>query len=324
MNAIAIRSTHPAVVGVAAGLVLVVQLLHPDSALAADAAPAHGDCAQLTALKLPEVQITEAVAAAAGGAAKVTHCRVAGVIGKEIHFSLLLPDEWNHKFMMGGGGGFVGSVQNQAIESVNFGYATVGTDTGHQGGGTEAKWALNNPERLVNFGHLAVHRTSEVSKAIVKNYYSTAARRSYFIGCSNGGRQAMMEAQRYPEDFDGIVAGAPALNFTAIGAQFIKDSQVSFPDSHQLTTPLLPPETLKFVESQVLAACDSLDGVKDGVMEDPRRCKFDLATLPACAGDQAGAQCVTTPQRNALKTIYGETKNKSGVIYSGQPFGGEG
>lgn len=319
------RSTHAATIFLVTILIIATQASLSAVAQTPDVPAAHGDCAQLISLKLPDVQIAESIAVAAGtGAIKMGHCRVAGVIGKEIHFSLLLPDEWNHKFMMGGSGGFVGSVDNQAVSSVNMGYATVGTDTGHKGVATDAKWALNSMERLKNFGYLAVHRVDDTAKAIVKEYYQSAAKRSYFVGCSNGGRQAMMEAQRYPDDFDGIVAGAPALNFTAIGAQFIKDSQASFPDAHKLTTPMLPPETLKFVEKKVLEACDTLDGVKDGVMEDPRRCKFDIASLPACTDDQPGAQCVTTSQRNVLNAIYGETKSKTLVIYPGQPFGGEG
>ena len=175
------------------------------------AAADHGDCAQLTQLKLPDVAITEAVAVPAGtGAIKVAHCRVNGVIGTEIKFSLLLPDDWNHKFLMGGGGGFVGRIDNQAQFVVNAGYATVGTDTGHSGGVTDASWALNNEERRINFGYLAVHRTAETSKAIIRSYYGAPQTRAYFSGCSNGGRQGLMEAQRYPDDFDGIVAGAPA------------------------------------------------------------------------------------------------------------------
>ena len=131
-------------------------------------------------------------------------------------------------------------VQNQAQVVVNAGYATVGTDTGHQGGITDASWALNNLERLVNFGYLAVHRTAETAKAILRSYYGATETRSYLSGCSNGGRQALMEAQRYPDDFDGIVAGAPAYDFTAIGAQFIKDTQAVFPDPRNLSALLHP------------------------------------------------------------------------------------
>ena len=115
---------------------------------------------------------------------------------------------------MGGGGGFVGSIQNSAQTTVNLGYATVGTDTGHQGAGTDASWAYNNLERQVNFGYLAVHRTAETAKAIIASYYGTPPTRNYFQGCSRGGGQALMEAQRFPADFDGIIAGAPAYDWT--------------------------------------------------------------------------------------------------------------
>src|SRR5581483_6519351 len=118
---------------------------------------------------------------------------------------------------------------------VNDGYATVGTDTGHQGGVTDASWALNNLERQLNFGYVAVHRTAEVAKAILRSYYGATEARSYFSGCSNGGRQGLMEAQRYPDDFDGIVAGAPAADFVGIAAQFVKDIQAAFPDSKNPT-----------------------------------------------------------------------------------------
>ena len=123
---------------------------------------------------------------------------------------------------------------------VNAGYATVGTDTGHQATSvTDASWALNNLERQVNFGYLGVHRTAEVAKAIVRSYYGSNAARSYFSGCSNGGRQALMEAQRFPDDFDGIVAGAPAYDFTGIGAQFIKDIRAAFPDPGNIVDAVL-------------------------------------------------------------------------------------
>ena len=284
--------------------------------LSGQAAAQHGSCAALTTLLLPDVKITEAVAVPAPvtGNVRVAHCRVNGTIGREIRFSLLLPDEWNKKFVMGGGGGFVQGIDNQAITSVNAGYATVGTDTGHQGSTTEAKWALNNIERQLNFGHLAVHRVAEVSKAIIRHHYGTAASRSYFNGCSNGGRQALMEAQRYPEDFDGIISGAPAYDFTGLAAQFIKDIQAAFPTAQSLSTPLFPVDALKSVETQVMAKCDALDGVTDGLMEDPRRCTVDVNTLTGLS-DQ---------QKKALTVIYGEKKLADGPIYPAQPFGGEG
>jgi hypothetical protein len=138
----------------------------------------------------------------------VPHCKVLGVIGAEIRFQVLLPDGWNGRFLMGGNGGFAGSLDND-FSSVARGYAFADTDTGHQGSGIQAGWAMGHPDRLANYGHVAVHRTADTAKAIARAYYGRAAQYSYFEGCSNGGRQALMEAQRYPQDFDGLVAGLP-------------------------------------------------------------------------------------------------------------------
>jgi pimeloyl-ACP methyl ester carboxylesterase len=272
-------------------------------------------CGQLSTLKLPDVKMTEAVAvpAATSGPIRAPHCRVTGVVSSEIGFRLLLPDTWNGKFLMGGGGGFVGSIQNQAQRTVDAGYATVGTDTGHHGEGTDASWALDNLERQLNFGYLGIHRTAEVAKAIVRAYFGADATRNYFVGCSNGGRQALMEAQRYPDDFDGIVAGAPALDFVATAAQFIKDSQAVFPDANN-PVPLFTAETLKSVEAQIVDKCDAIDGLKDGLMEDPRKCSVDVTKLTG----------LSDVQRAALKKVYAETRGRNGMIYPAQPFGGEG
>jgi feruloyl esterase len=272
-------------------------------------------CARLASLQWPDVRISEAkaVPAAASEAVRVAHCRVDGVIGTEIRFSLLLPEDWNGKFFMGGGGGFVGSVQNSALSTVNAGYATVGTDTGHQGAGTDASWALDNLERRVNFGYLAIHRTAGTAKAILRSHYGANASRSYFQGCSRGGGQALMEAQRYPDDFDGIVAGAPAFDWTGIAAANIANMQAVFPHPRAPSRPMFTPDALKNIERQILEACDANDGVKDGIIDDPRQCKFNVDTLP-----------LTAQQKSALKAIYGPTSNRDGEIYPAQPFGGEG
>ena len=215
--------------------------------------------------------------------------------------------------MMGGGGGFVGMIDNQANTTVNDGYATVGTDTGHQGEMFDASWALDNLERQVNYGYVAVHRTAETAKAILRHYYGATEKHSYFSGCSNGGRQGLMEAQRFPDDFDGIVVGAPAHDFVGMAAQFVRDVQAVFPDPRNLSAPMFTPETLKSVEAQIVEKCDAVDGVKDGLLEDPRRCNVDVAGL---AGLSDG-------QRAALKKIYAETSGKEGAIYPAQPLGGE-
>ena len=167
--------------------------------------------------------------------------QASGRVGPHIRFDLLLPNEWNGGFVMGGGGGFVGRVDNQAqtLGALQKGYATAGTDTGHQAMAQDGSWALHNLEAIVNYGHLAIHRVTEVSKEIIEQHYSKEPSPSYFFGCSNGGRQALMEAQRYPDDFDAIVSGAPALDFGGVGSAFTYITQRMYPDSEQLETPVL-------------------------------------------------------------------------------------
>src|SRR5438874_1532687 len=198
------------------------------------------------------------------------HVQVKGIIGGHIRFELLLPEAWNGRFVMGGGGGFVGTVQNAARDSVNKGYATAGTDTGHQSEpGYLAGWALDNLEAKVNFGYLAVHRTTEVAKALIRSYYRADASYSYFVGCSRGGGQAMMEAQRYPKDFDGIVAGAPAFHWTGLAATSVAIAKALYPNPSHLDSTVLTKEALQKLQAGLLEQCDALDGLKDGVIQDP-------------------------------------------------------
>jgi feruloyl esterase len=273
-------------------------------------------CTALASLSLPDVTISEAVAVAAtpGAEVHVAHCRVTGVIGTEIGFTAILPDTWNGRFFMGGGGGYVGQIQNSALGTANLGYATSGTDTGHKGSGLDGSFAYRNLERQVNFGYLAVHRTAEVTKAIVAAHYGRPAEKSYFQGCSRGGGQALMSAQRFPRDFDGIVAGAPAYDWTGIAATSVRNMQVLFPDPARLDLRLFSLADLKLVESRVIEACDASDGVADGVIDDPRSCRFDVGSLP-----------FSDAQKRALRTVYSPTvRPDGGLIYPAQPFGGEG
>ncbi len=318
---------HPRLVAALCFSVAGLSSSDPVSFAQAGSAPsAHVDCASLTTLRLTSARITEAVAVAASetGNVRAPHCRVSGVIDREIRFTELLPDRWNERLFAGGGGGFVGSVENMAISSVNFGYATVGTDTGHEADGMDARWALGNRERQINYGYLAIHRTSEIAKAVVKAYYGVDAKYSYFYGCSNGGRQALMEAQRFPADFDGIVSCAPALDFTNIAASFVKNTQAVYPDPKALHAAAISSDNLRLLESKVLEACDARDEVKDSVLDDPRECRFNIADLPACAGEKASAGCVTKTQRAAIARVYSPTLSQGTTIYPGQPFGGEG
>ena len=240
-------------------------------------------CEKLIELRLPDVKITEASTVTTGS----SYCKVMGVIGKEINFEILLPFEWNGIYVMGGGGGFVGTIQNAARSSVEKGYATSGTDTGHDGKKYPgASWALNDMERQLNFGHLAVHRTAEVSKSIIASYYGDYPKYSYFMGCSRGGGQAMMEAQRYPEDFDGIVSAAPAFNWTAIASEAVQNTRAAFPVS--LSEPLFLPDHIRLLQDAVLKQCDMIDGLQDSIINDPYACVFNFTALPLCSGDTPG------------------------------------
>jgi feruloyl esterase len=254
--------------------------------------------------KLPDVEILSV----SKDAAPVPHCSVGGVIGTETHFRLLLPDDWNGKFVMGGGGGFAGSVVNAAQDwfgALQKGYATVGTDTGHQAHSLDASWALNNLERLVSFGHQAVHRTAVNSKALIEEFYGQEIGRSYFTGCSRGGGQALMEAQRHPQDFDGIVAMSPAYNWThELGARWIRIAQLMYPDPARIEEPVIGPEALNVIGTAVMAQCDDLDGLRDGVLNDPRQCEFDVASL-AC-NEANTSECLSEQQVAAAEAIYGD------------------
>jgi feruloyl esterase len=253
------------------------------------------------------------------------HCKVSGVIGTETNFELLLPDNWNGKFVMGGGGGFVGIVTNTALMfgALQKGYATVGTDTGHSGHPISADWAYNNLERLVSFGHQAVHRTAVTAKALISHYYDREIARSYFTGCSRGGGQGMMEAQRYPEDFDAIVAGAPAYNWApGLAALATQITRAMSPDPTNLEEAIIGPAEQELIESSYLALCDAQDGLKDGILNDPRQCRFNIETL-LCRGDKSDG-CLTKEQLAAVKVIYDGPRNSRGEpLFHGFPFGGE-
>lgn len=296
-------------IGVLAAMVCLAGLAMAES-------PSVMKAVDLATLELPDVRITSAEhhgPSQEKGQPTVDHIKVEGVIGGSIRFEVLLPDDWNGRFAMGGGGGLVGSVQNGIRGSVNSGYATAGTDTGHTGRSTDGSWALDDVEAFVNFGHVAVHRTAEVSKALIRARYGKGPEKSYFVGCSRGGGQAMMEAQRYPADFDGIVAGAPAFNWTGFAALGIYLSQIQYPDPDNLTETYLTQDVLDQIYDVIMAQVDEADGLKDGIIDDPSAVEIDVDSLPG----------LTLGQRQALKALYGGPKNSDGSIYPGFPVGAE-
>ena len=276
-------------------------------------------CAALTSMGLPDVTIvsTEEVAAAGDLPA---HCKVSGFIETEIGFEVKLPrmDDWNGKFYMAGGGGMVGSISNQgADEALERGYTTAGTDTGHTGTWYWADWALDSHERYVNFGYRAVHLTTVAAKDIIRIYYDDDIRYAYFSGCSTGGRQAMMESQRFPKDFDGIIVGAPAHDYRPDGLAWIQ--QAMYPNPADLSNPTLPVSKLALIESTVIAACDGADGLVDGLVDNPPNCDFDPVTaFPMCGEGPVDDSCLTDTELDTLLRIYEESP--SGTVpfpYSG-------
>jgi feruloyl esterase len=289
-------------------------------------------CEQLQNLRLPDVSILKIESLPSDTiksqvnwiptvVIKVPFCRVLGKISKEINFELLVPQQWNGRFLMSGNGGFAGSIQNSLRGYVNEGYAVSGTDTGHQGFELLADWALNNMERQLNFGRLAIHRTAVVSKSIINTLYCSYPAYSYFHGCSRGGGQAMVEAQFYPDDFNGIVAGAPAFNWPAIGAQFIQGCQNNYPNPTDLSKPVITNENLKLLQDFILQQCDNSDGVNDRILNDPRDCKIDFSKLPLCPSDNSGRDCFTKKQLAAIKSVYSPVLVDKKSVYPGFPFG---
>ncbi|HEY3974810.1 MAG TPA: tannase/feruloyl esterase family alpha/beta hydrolase [Candidatus Sulfotelmatobacter sp.] len=252
-------------------------------------------------------------------------CRVVAVAkptaDSEIRIEVWMPSSgWNGKLQGLGNGGFAGLIDFEQLGAVvSKGYAATGTDTGHTGSPIDASWALGHPEKVIDFGHRGIHEMTRVAKEAIHAFYGKAAQRSYFAGCSDGGREALMEAQRYPTDYDGILAGAPANYWTALFSNGVYDTQALTLDSASF----IPPAKIPAISAAVLAACDELDGVRDGILNDPRQCHFDPATILCKAGEDT-EKCLTAPQAAALKKIYAGSIDSHGhVVYPGFLPGGE-
>jgi len=293
-------------------------------------------CEGLSDLKLPHATITSSALVAEGpfsapvgrgNASPVSlpaRCVVKGIArptsDSEIHFEVWLPaDGWNGKYQQVGNGGWAGAIPAAGmIEPLRRGYATAGTDDGHSGG-LGANWAIGHPEKLIDFGYRAVHETNLQAQVLIRAFYGKDASLNYFAGCSDGGREALMEAQRYPEDFTGIIAGAPANFWSHLFAGFLWNEQTLLKDPASR----IPPAKLPAIQKAVLAQCDALDGVKDGLIEDPRACHFNPREL-LCKGSDA-EDCLTAPQAEALAKIYaGPTNSRTGArIFPGYPPGTE-
>lgn len=250
-----------------------------------------------------------------------THCRIAVVMrpssDSHIEAEVWLPSEWNGKFQAVGNGGWAGVINYQAMaQALREGYATASTDTGHKGG--SGTFAINHPEKLIDFGYRAVHEMTLQSKALITAYYNRPARLSYWNGCSTGGRQGLMAAQRYPDDFDAILAGAPANNHSRMG---VARTEVSVPTLRDPAS-AVPAAKLALVTRTVLEACDGRDGVKDGFLNDPRACTVDIARLQCTSGDTES--CLTAPQIETMKRAYSPVTRANGeLVFPGMELGSE-
>lgn len=279
-------------------------------------------CASVPGLATAETTIVSArLIPAAEGVPE--HCRVTGLIQPEIRFEVNLPSSWNRRFYMHGNGGFAGetpefgSRPTYRANALKQGFATAQTNTGHDAAAEPLATFAVSYQKRVDYAFRAVHMTAVEAKRIVAAYYARAAAYSYWDGCSTGGRQGLISAQRFPQDFDGIIAGAPVLNFVDTVTQSLWNSLV-------LAETPIPVAKMKLVGDAAYARCDAKDGLKDGLIDDPRRCDFDPARdVAQCPTGQDGDNCLTPAQAGALKKIYEGLKVDGKAVHFGQPVGAE-
>jgi feruloyl esterase len=299
-------------------------------------------CEGLSALSLPATTINKAEAVAAGAftlpdlnpgqlnAGQLAafkqlpaFCRVAATIrpnsDSEIKIEVWMPAAgWNGKFMGVGNGGWSGAIVYPALATaLGRGYAAASTNTGHDGG--DASFVPGHPEKLVDFAYRAVHEMTVKAKALTEAYYGKAPARAYWNGCSSGGKQGLKEGQKFPRDYDGIVAGAPANYWTHLMAGDLWPAVVT----RQNPDASLPPAKLDALHKAALAACDKLDAVEDGLLENPTACHFDPATVQCQGGAQEN--CLTAAQVEAARKIYAGARNpRTGKqVFPGMPPGSE-
>ena len=284
-------------------------------------------CPDLLNVRIDNTVITDATAVTAGELALgnavlnvPSMCRVEGIIAPAIHFEVWLPlnSNWNGRLQMVGGGGLAGIISYPAMATaVNAGYVTSSTDTGHVA--SDNNWLVDRG-RIEDYGHRAIHETAVKSKQILAALYGRPQDFAYFNGCSTGGRQGLMEAQRYPDDFDGIVSGAPVFNFTNLHMSQLwsAHARLKTPDAK------LGPDQFNLLMSKALEQCEAIDGVNDGFLNNPPACTFNPEVLQ-CNGDNAGA-CLSPAHVEAAKMIYtGAINPRTGVpFYPGLEPGSEG
>lgn len=260
------------------------------------------------------VHITNATEVSKG--VQHAYCRVEGVVEPQVRFEVHLPlSGWTQRYLQIGCGGLCGDLNvrlddhtDSCVPAANGELVLASTDMGHQGG-MDGAWAANNPQARIDFGYRGIHVTALVAKALIAKYYGQPARYTYFSGCSDGGREALMEAQRYPTDFNGIAAGAPALNFSVQNSFYHGWNAVS--NTAVNGKAILTADKLPILHAAALAACDAADGLKDGLIADPRRCNFDPAVVQCKAGQNA-SQCLTAAEVEVARRIYAGAQDSQG------------
>ncbi len=250
------------------------------------------------------------------------HCRIAAVLSptrdSHIEMELWLPvDGWNGKFQAVGNGGWAGAISfDQMAHALHRGYATASTDTGHKG--EDTGFLIGHPEKVIDFAYRALHEMTVASKSLTATFYGRAPQLSYYQGCSTGGRQGLMAAQRYPEDFDGIIAGAPVYNMIHLNASVLTHQVGVLKDERRK----VPAQKLARLADAVREACDGGDGVRDGLISAPDACVFDPSTLLCSGADDPS--CLTQPQVDAVKQVYAGVRARNGeLIYPGSAYGVE-
>ena len=279
-------------------------------------------CATLVAMAGYEFSIVTATTVAASSDAP-EYCRVTGQIQPEIRFEVSLPAIWNGRLYVFGNGGYAGEALDapgrvaSARRALTRGFAVAQMNTGHDAAAEPLGTFAVNSQKFLDYAYRGMHVTVLTAKRILQSYYDGTLRHSYFDGCSTGGRQALISAQRFPEDFDGIVAGAPVLNFSGTMIDYAVNQRA-------LGAAPIAPEKLKIIADAVYKKCDAVDGVADGLLDDPRRCAFTpSADLPHCANDADGPSCFTAAQVKTLDTIYGGVKRNGAELFPGWPVGAE-